>query len=183
MQPIPPTEYEEPHDTGRETKRLIVFGARVLSYLVYFYLLVVEVILTVGFFLKLFGANPTSGFVEWWYRNLDRVMQPFDGIFDPIEIGQTQSDVAAEFETSVLFAMIVYGILALVLHAVISWLTDRIHRIDRQAEAERQRAAYERAQAEMEARRAAAGLAPTQPIPPTPPPAPPQPGQPGTPGY
>jgi hypothetical protein len=177
MQPTPQTSPEEHHDTARETKRVIAFGARVLSYLVYFYLLVVEVILAVGFFLKLFGANPTSGFVEWWYRNLDRVMEPFDGIFDPIEIGTTQSDVPAEFETSVLFAMIVYGILALVLHAIIMWLTERIHRIDREGEAERQRMAYERAQAELEARRAAAGLAPT------PPPAPPQPGRPGTPGY
>ena len=182
MQPTPPPSTEEYHDTALETKRVIAFGARILSYLVYFYLLVVEVILVVGFILKLFGANPTSGFVEWWYRNLDRVMQPFEGIFDPIELGTTQSDVAAEFETSVLFAMIVYGILALVLHAIIMWLTNKIHRIDSEAEAERQRIAYQRAQADLEARRAAAGLAPTPPTPP-PPPAPPQTGQPGTPGY
>ncbi len=180
MQPTPQTDIEDHKDTGRETLRVIAFGARVLSYLVYFYLLVVEVILAVGFVLKLFGANPTSGFVEWWYRNLDRVMEPFDGIFDPIEIGHTASDVPAEFETAVLFAMIIYGILALVLHAIIAWLTHKIQRIDREAEAERQRAQYERAQAELEARRAAAGLAPTLP------PVPPQPGQPGqprTPGY
>src|SRR6478752_7178654 len=100
-----------------------VWVARVISYLIYAYLIVVEIILIIGFFLLLFGANPSAGFTQWAYRNLDRVMEPFRGIFTPIQIGTTSGDVEAVFETSVVFAMIVYGILAMVISAVIPWLS------------------------------------------------------------
>jgi hypothetical protein len=92
-----------------------VWVARVVSYVIYFYLIVVEIILIIGFFLLLFGANPSAGFTQWAYRNLDRVMEPFRGIFTPIQLGTTSGNVQAVFDTSVVFAMIVYGILALLL--------------------------------------------------------------------
>ena len=164
-----------------DPKRVVVWVTRLISYVVYFYVMLVEIILLLGFVLLLFGANPNSGFVDWAYRNVDRVMEPFRGIFSPIEIGETGNDVPAVFETSVLFAMVIYGIIALLLHAAIQWLTHRMDLIDRDQRAEAQRKEYERASAELEARRAAAGLPPTNPapvaptIPPTPPPPPPAP--------
>jgi hypothetical protein len=164
-----------------DPKRLVVWATRLISYIVYFYVMLVEIILLLGFILLLFGANPESGFVDWAYRNLDRVMEPFRGIFSPIEIGETGNDVPAVFETSVLFAMVIYGIIALLLHAAIQWLTSRMDMIDRDMRAEAQREEYDRASAELEARRAAAGLPPTNPapvaptIPPAPPPPPPPP--------
>jgi hypothetical protein len=104
---------------------------------------VVEIILLLGFVLLLFGANPSAGFTEWVYRNLDRVMAPFRGIFTPIELGVTGGDIPSIFETSVLFAMIVYGIVALCFSAIIGWLTGRLHQID-DAESElRRRAEYQ----------------------------------------
>jgi type II secretory pathway pseudopilin PulG len=111
-------------------RRVIVWVVRALSYLVYFYLIVVEIILFIGFFLLLFGANPSSGFVEWAYRNLERVMEPFRGIFTPIELGTNSGGVDAVFATSVVFAMIVYGIVALALNALITWLTGRLHQLE-----------------------------------------------------
>lgn len=116
-------------------RKVTVHVVRALSYLVYFYLIVVEIILFIGFFLLLFGANPSAGFTEWAYRNLDRVMEPFRGIFTPIELGTTSGNVPSIFETSVLFAMIIYGILALVLSAFISWLSGRLKYLEA-AEAE-----------------------------------------------
>ena len=86
---------------GLTERKAVVWIVRAISYLVYFYLIVVEIILFLGFFLLLFGANPSAGFTEWVYRNLDRVMAPFRGIFTPIELGTTSSDVPAVFETSV----------------------------------------------------------------------------------
>jgi hypothetical protein len=74
----------------------------------------------------LFGANPSAGFTDWVYRNLARVMAPFRGIFTPIELGTTAGNVPSIFETSVLFAMVVYGILAMLLSALISWLTTKL---------------------------------------------------------
>ncbi|HSL74062.1 MAG TPA: hypothetical protein VK853_06330 [Ilumatobacteraceae bacterium] len=144
---------------ARSERRAIVWIARAVSYLVYFYLLVVEIILLMGFVLLLFGASPTAGFTQWVYRNLDRVMAPFRGIFTPIELGTTSNDVPAIFETSVLFAMIVYGIVALVFGAIIAWLSDRLGQFDEVDAELRRQAEYAAMQAEIDERRMAAARA------------------------
>jgi uncharacterized protein YggT (Ycf19 family) len=118
-------------------RKAFLWVTRLVSYLIYFYVIVVEIILFLGFVLLLFGANPTAGFTQWVYRNLDRAMAPFRGIFTPIQLGSTSNNVESVFETSVLFAMIVYAILALVFSAFIAWLTHRLTHIQR-AEAELQ---------------------------------------------
>lgn len=135
-------EVEQEHGAQR-TIALIV---RALGYLIYFYLLVVEIVLVLAFFLLLFGANPTSGFVEWVYRSADRAMEPFRGIFPTIELGTTSQEVEAVFEPSIVFAMVIYGIVAVALHAFIMWLGDRIRRIDADNRLRQQRADYEAAQ-------------------------------------
>jgi hypothetical protein len=115
----------------RTARRVILWTSRALSYFVYAYLVVVEIILFLGFFLLLFGANPSAGFTEWVYRSLDRAMEPFRGIFTPIELGTTSgSEVLSVFDTSVLFAMIVYMVLGLIVHAFIGWLSTRLYRLD-----------------------------------------------------
>ena len=162
-------------------RKVVLMIARVISYLVYAYLVIVEIILLLGFILLLFGANPSSGFTEWVYRNLDRVMSPFRGIFTPIELGVTSGDVPAIFETSVVFAMIIYGIVALLLSALIGWISGRLNQVeDAQTEIER-RAEYQARLDEVAAQQAAAGATPP-PAGATPPPAgavPPAPPVPG----
>ena len=193
---VPPPD-EQPNE--HPVQRGVLWLARALTYFVYAYLIIVEIILAIGFFLKLFGANPSSGFVEWSYRNLDRAMQPFRGIFAPIELGTTGNNVEATLETSIIFAMMIYGIVAIGVSALISWLTTRIHRLDRDSIRERARQQHERElqalrdQATiLEAQRDAqiagrypAGMAPTDVAPPsnaptypepTPDPAPLEPG-------
>lgn len=132
-----------------EVRRYTVWTVRALSYLLYAYFVIVEIILFLGFILRLFGANPTSSFVEWVYRNLDRAMSPFRGMFEPIQVGVGGNDVPAVLDTSILFAMIVYAILVLALRALIDWLSYRIHVLQ-------QRADYEAYQAEVAAAAAAA---------------------------
>ena len=132
-----------------------VWVARVISYVIYFYLIVVEIILIIGFFLLLFGANPSAGFTDWAYRNLDRVMEPFRGIFTPIQLGTTSGNVDAVFDTSVLFAMIVYGIVAMLLNALTRWLSQRLRYLEvAEADAER-RERQEQMAADMQASRVA----------------------------
>jgi hypothetical protein len=128
MQPIEP----EPNYM-RSTGRVAAIAARFIGYLVYIYVLFVEAILLLGFFLLLFGANPSSDFVEWAYRALDRAMKPFRGIFTPIELGTTAGNqIESVFDTSVLFAMIIYGIIGLLVHSLIQWLTHKVQVIERQ---------------------------------------------------
>ena len=138
-------------------RKIVVWVVRAITYLIYFFVIVAEIILLIGFFLLLFGANPTAGFTEWAYRNLDRVMAPFRGIFAPIELGTTSADVEAVFDTSVLFAMIVYGIVALVLSALTRWLSQRL----RYLYAAEQREMQEQADEEMRASLAALATADT----------------------
>jgi hypothetical protein len=143
-------------------RKVVVWIARAISYLVYFYLIVVEIILFIGFFLLLFGANPTAGFTEWAYRNLDKVMEPFRGIFSPIELGTTSTDVPATFDTSVLFAMIIYGIIALLFSAAIGWLSGRLNQIHAAEDEIEREATVAQQQADAEARQAAAQQAAAQ---------------------
>jgi uncharacterized protein YggT (Ycf19 family) len=99
----------------------VVRVARVLTYLVYAFVLFTLVILLLGFFLLLFGANPDVPFAEWVYRSLDRVMAPFRGLFESVQLNGD-----SVLDTSVLFAMIVYGIVGIALSALIQWLTDKL---------------------------------------------------------
>lgn len=113
-----------------DERRVLLWIGRAITWLVYAYLVVVQVILVIGFLLLLFGANPSAGFVSWAYRNLDRVMAPFRGIFTPIELGTTSADVPAVLDTSIIFAMIVYGIVVLAIGALVGWLTRQLDLVD-----------------------------------------------------
>jgi len=55
-------------------------------------------------------------------------MKPFRGLFEPVDLSGN-----SVLDTSVLFAMIVYGIFALALRTLIDWLTYRIVLVQRQA--------------------------------------------------
>lgn len=137
MEPMPPASpssvYATPAGAAPEApapppepgsvKGLLV--AKVLTWLVYAYVVVAVVMLTLYFFLLLFNADPSASFAEWVYRSADRVMEPFRGIFPTKEAGN-----GSVLDFAVLFAMLVYGIVALLLHSLISWLDYRI-RLDR----------------------------------------------------
>jgi hypothetical protein len=123
-------------------QRTIALILRGVGYLVYAYLLLTLVVLGVGFFLLLFGANPSAGFVELVYRSLARAMEPFRGMFRPIDLGTNGQDVPALLDVSILFAMVVYGIVAMLLHAVLMWLSDRIDHIDDANRVRREQAEY-----------------------------------------
>jgi hypothetical protein len=97
--------------------------ARWLAMGVYVYVMLIEVILLIGFVALLFGLEPGSWFVDWVYRSVDRTMQPFRGIFAAIGYGTSSTEeVAPTIESSIPFAMIVYGIIALAAHDLVEWL-------------------------------------------------------------
>src|SRR6476619_5324099 len=147
-------------------RRVIVLVARAITYLVYFYLIAVEIILVLGFFLLLFGANPSAGFTQWAYRNLDRVMEPFRGIFTPIQLGTTSGNVEAVLDTSVLFAMIVYLIIGMLLSGLTRWLSQRLRYLNAAEADAKRREQQERAVADLQAQAMTPGVTPTAPNPP-----------------
>jgi hypothetical protein len=104
-------------------------AARVLLWIVYLWLLVNLVLLFLAFILQLLGANPEAEFVDWVYRSVTRTMAPFRGMFEPLAL----SDQSV-LDTSLLFAMVIYGLVALLIRSGIDWVTARITRQQREAE-------------------------------------------------
>ena len=104
---------------SRDVKITVGTIAKILLWIVYVWVVLNLVLLFLAFWLQLLGANPQAGFTEWVYRSVSRTMAPFRGIFEPIAL----SDQSV-LNTSLLFAMIIYIVVALLLHAGIDWLTD-----------------------------------------------------------
>ena len=116
----------------REPKSWILTVGKVITGIVYAILVVYIVILTLAFFLRLFGANPSADFAEWVYTAASRIMEPFRGIFPTTQISDR-----AVFDPSLLFAIIVYSIVALALHSLIAWFTRRLSALKYQADRDR----------------------------------------------
>ena len=117
--------------------------AKVLVWLVYAYFIVALIILTLAFFLLLFNASATASFTQWVYRSANRVLEPFRGIFPTKSLGDSGSVI----DFAVVFAIIMYGIFALVVHAVVNWLDGRIVELRASIEAARRAAAQQQAAA------------------------------------
>jgi uncharacterized protein YggT (Ycf19 family) len=107
--------------TGHDTRIWLLRAAKAVVVLIYAFVLIDLVLLTLGFFLRLFGASNDAEFTRWVYRNVDRIMEPFRGMFPSHAV----SDVSV-VDVSLLFAMIVYAIAGIALHALVEWMTGRI---------------------------------------------------------
>jgi uncharacterized protein YggT (Ycf19 family) len=117
------------HSSGNRTMAYRL--AKGLILFLYGVLIIAEVLLVMTFFLQLFNASESASFTQWVYRSSARVLAPFRGIFPTIE-GQHGSVL----DFSVLFAMLIYGMLAMGAHSLIAWL-------DRKLAAQRWKAAVE----------------------------------------
>ena len=95
--------------------------AKVLPWIVYAYLLLEVIVLTLAFFLLLFNASTGAEFTQWVYRSADRALEPFRGIFP-----SATADNGSVLDFAVLFAIIVYGILAMLTQSLIHWIDRKI---------------------------------------------------------
>lgn len=85
-----------------DTRRSLVNG-------IWFVVGALEVLLAFRFVMKMLGANPVSGFVDFVYSISGVFVSPFRGIFTS---PTTQGDItAAVFETAAVVAMVVYALL------------------------------------------------------------------------
>lgn len=104
-----------------ESRYWLLRAAKAVVVLIYAVVLIDLVMLTLGFFLRLFGASTDAEFTRWVYRGVDRIMEPFRGMFPSHQVsGQSVLDV------SLLFAIIVYAVAAIAFHALVVWLTAKV---------------------------------------------------------
>lgn len=116
-------------DERTSSEDTFVWVARLLKVLVFFiYAVIIAglVILTLGFVLRLFGASTDAEFTRWVYRNDDRIMEPFRGMFPTETVGDH-----SVIDFSLLFGMIFYSIIAVLLHATVTWLSTKLSRLVR----------------------------------------------------
>ena len=157
----------------------ILKATRFVAWVVYAVVVVKVCLLLTAFFLRLAGANPEAGFAAWIYRSADRSMDPFRGIFPSEELsGDSVLDL------SLLFAAVVYMVIALLVDVLLRWLarqlSERERRIARLRAASHDAALREYAadqqfaahQAWVRQQAAAAQLVTTTPQPATPAPEP-----------
>jgi hypothetical protein len=119
QQPAQPQE--PPRNKGLEFALNV---GKVIVWLVYAYVIFAIIVLAFAFFLLLFGANPEAGFAEWIYTTALRFMEPFAGLFEPTAVNSTTGSV---FDVSFLFAIVVYALLAWLIHMVYEWLRHKYY--------------------------------------------------------
>jgi uncharacterized protein YggT (Ycf19 family) len=103
--------------TRRDTTLTAATMARVVLWVTWAWVLLDLVLLFTAFLLQLLGADPDVAFARWVYGSVERAMAPFRGIFTPIEL--TDRSV---LDTSLLFAMVIYGFVAIVLQHLLDWI-------------------------------------------------------------
>ena len=95
----------------------------VLTKLIYGAFGLAELLLGLRFILKLFGANAGNDLVNWVYETSGAILDPFRGIF-PTQVFKS----AFVIEFSTLFAIIIYGLIALLLVYVVDLITHPAHK-------------------------------------------------------
>ena len=105
---------------GADT-RIGVRVGRAMVLFIYGFAILCTVILAMAFFLELFNANEGTPFVQWVFRATDRIMKPFRGIFPAVE-----GESGSLLDPALLFAMFMYWLLALGMHALVDWIDRKI---------------------------------------------------------
>lgn len=103
-QQVSPTETGENAITGREEALTLKFAIGKLNDYLLWFLMVLEVILLIEFFLKLIGASPSNLFAGFMYALTVIPLYPFTGIVPSTKLGSG----GAVIEWSTLIAMAVY---------------------------------------------------------------------------
>jgi hypothetical protein len=88
-----------------------------LGALVNLFLVLVTGLLLLRIILRLFGANPSTAFVNWIYNTTGDLMAPFRGIFPTPTLGE-----GYVLDLPAIFALIVYILIGLLILALLSLL-------------------------------------------------------------
>lgn len=115
-----PTHTPEKPVKASDTKLVFLKASRVLTYIVYAYALIASSFLAIGFFMLLFGASTDAPFTQFIYKVAAEFLAPFRGIFPPHAVSET-----GYLSVSALFAIMIYLFIAMLLHALITYVTTK----------------------------------------------------------
>ena len=116
---FPQPEYPPDEPAERSTAKIFLRVSRAVVWVVYAIVIVIVIMLSLAFLLRLFGAN-RRGVHRVGLRSVDRTMAPFRGIFPEKPMG------CVLFDTSLLFTAIVYLVVALLVGALLRWLGRKV---------------------------------------------------------
>jgi hypothetical protein len=85
-------------------------GKSMAANIVWYILGIIEILLGFRFVMKLLGANPESGFVNFIYSVSGVLTAPFDNIFGVAD--NKSGEIHSVFEPSILVAAVVYALIA-----------------------------------------------------------------------
>lgn len=99
-------------------------SSQTINYIIYFFLGIIEILLAFRFVLKLTGANPATGFVNFIYSLSQIFIAPFTGIFP--QTATAGAVTTAYFEPSTIVAMLVYAVIAWGIVKIIDILSGKV---------------------------------------------------------
>ncbi|NCQ53987.1 YggT family protein [Candidatus Saccharibacteria bacterium CG11_big_fil_rev_8_21_14_0_20_41_19] len=106
-----------------EPERRDATSYQTAGYFIYLIFGILEVLLAFRFVLKLLGANPGSGFVDFVYNLSAIFTAPFTGIFSTSVA--SGAETVSVFEPATLVALAVYALLAWGIVALVRVLSGR----------------------------------------------------------
>jgi uncharacterized protein YggT (Ycf19 family) len=95
--------------------------SKIVAYVLYIWVLIGVISLTLRTFLLAFSANPSTPFVEFVYKTSADYLNPFRGIFPSKPIGET-----GYFDVASVFAIIIYLFIMWGFSSLISYVQFKI---------------------------------------------------------
>ncbi len=105
---VPPAIKTEHPQERYETKRTIFRAYQIIWYI----LGLIETLLFFRIILKVFGANPSSGFADFIYRLSEPLAMPFVGLFRIASEGQSVFELGT-FIGCIVYLVVAYGLVEL----------------------------------------------------------------------
>lgn len=109
---------------GRSAMRLKKYSLFVENYFLFrltnFVVSLVDLVLTLRFFFRLFGANPNAQFTTLLYAISEPLLLPFRAIFQSVQLPQ-----GGVIEWSILVAMLAYSIIGYLINELLAVFLDR----------------------------------------------------------
>mgnify|MGYP001294414107 CR=1 FL=1 len=110
---------------ANETQSIKIPGylriSKIIAYILYIWVLIGVITLTLRVFLLAFSANPATPFVNFIYKTSADYLNPFRGIFPSKPVGET-----GYFDVAAIFAIIIYLFIMWGFSSLVSYIQYKI---------------------------------------------------------